>query len=183
LYARFLKEIVSKNRKVDEHETIALGEDCSAVVLNQLPAKLKDPSSFSIPCMIEGVSIDRPLCDLGSSVSLMPYSIFNRLSLGELTPTNISLQLADHSIKYPLGVLEDVMIKVGDFYVPIDFVILDMAKDSRTQIILGRPFLATTGCKIDVKEGKITFDMAEKMLNLACSRRLNLLLLLFMLLV
>jgi len=80
-------------------------------------------------------------------VSLIPYSIFKRLGLGDFASTRISLQLADRSIKYPMGILEDVPIKVGDFYVPIDFVVLDMAKDSRTQIILGRPFLATAGCK------------------------------------
>jgi len=72
------------------------------VVLNQLPAKLKDPNSFSIPCIIGSVSIEWALCDLGSSVSLMPYCIFKRLGLGELSPTSISLQLADRSIKYPL---------------------------------------------------------------------------------
>ena len=91
LYTKLLKEILSKKRKVDEHETVTLGEDCSAVVLNQLLAKLKD------------------LCDLGSSVSLMPYSIFKRLALRELRPTSISLQLVNRSIKYPLGVLKDVL--------------------------------------------------------------------------
>jgi len=70
---------------------MALGEEFSAVVLNQLPVKLKDPSSFSIACTIGNVSIDRALCDLGSSVSLMPYTMFKRLGLGELTPTHISL--------------------------------------------------------------------------------------------
>jgi len=111
---------------------VALGEECSAVVLNQLPAKLKDLGSFSIPCTIGNVSIDKALCDLGSSVSLMPYTIFKRLGLGELTPTGISLQLANRSIKYPMGILEDVSIKVGDFYVPMDLVALDMDEDCRT---------------------------------------------------
>ena len=110
----------------------------------------------SIPCKIGNVSIDRALCDLGSSVSLMPHAMFRRLGLGELTPISISLQLADRSIKYPMGILEDVPVKVGDFYVPIDFVVLDMAEDCRTQIILGRPFLATAGCKIDVQKGRLT---------------------------
>jgi len=107
--------------------------------------------------MIGNVSIDRVLCYLGSSVSLMPHSIFKRLGLEELRLTSIFLQLADCSIKYHLAILEDVPIKVGDFYVPIDFVILGIVKDSRTQIILGRPFLATAWCKIDVKEGKLAF--------------------------
>jgi len=101
--------------------------------------------------MIGSVSIDRALCDLGSSVSLMPFFIFKRLGLGELSPTSIFLQLADRSFKYSLSSLEDVPIKVGDFYVSIDLVVLDMADDSCTQIILDRPFLATAGCKIDVK--------------------------------
>jgi len=73
LYAKFLKEILSKKRKIDEHETVALGEECSIVVLNKLPAKFQDPSSFSIPYMIGSVSIDRALRDLCSTVSLMPY--------------------------------------------------------------------------------------------------------------
>jgi len=89
----------------------------------------------------------------------MPYSIFKKLNFGELRPANISLQLVDLSIKYPLKILEDVRIKASDFYVPIDFMILDMAEDARIQIILGRPFLAIVGCKIDVKEGRLTFDV------------------------
>jgi len=95
LYAKLLKEILSKKSKIDEHETIALGEECSVVVQSKLPTKLKDPISFSIPCFIGNVGIDRALCDLGSSVSIMPYSIFKKLDLGELRPTNISLQLVD----------------------------------------------------------------------------------------
>ena len=86
LHAKFLKEILSKKGKIDEHEIVALGEECSSVVLNQLPANLKDSSSFSIACTIGNVIIDRALYDLGSSVSLMPYTMFKRLCLGELTP-------------------------------------------------------------------------------------------------
>jgi len=84
-------EIFSKKRKIDEHEIVVLDEECSVVVLNQLSTKLKNPDSFSIPCMIGNVSIDRALCDLGSRVSLMPYSIFKRLGLVKLSPTCISL--------------------------------------------------------------------------------------------
>ena len=91
----------------------------------------------------------------------MPYTTFKRLGLGELTSTGISLQLVDRSIMYPMGILEDVPIKVGNFYVPIDFVVIEMDEDCCTQIILGRPFLATAGCKIDVKEGRLTFDVGE----------------------
>ena len=138
MHAKLLKEFLSKKRKINGHKTIAFGKKCSVVVLNKPLTKLKDPDSFSIPCLIENVSIDRALWDRGSSVSLMPYSFFKRLDLGKLTPTTISLQLADRSVN--LGILEDILIKVGDFCVLIDFVILDMAKDAHTQIFLGWPF-------------------------------------------
>ena len=132
MYVNFLKEILSKNKKIDKHETIAFGKESHVVLLNKLLIKLRDLSSFIIPCLIGNVSINRALCDLGSSVSLMPYSIFKGLDLEELRPTHISLQLADRSIKYPLDILADVSIKVGDFYMPIDYVILDMAEDAHT---------------------------------------------------
>jgi len=107
------------------------------------------------------VSIDHALCDLGSSVSLMPFSMCEKLDLREIRPTSISLQLADRSVKYPLGVLEDVPIKLRDLYVPVDFLILEMKEDMCTPIILGRPFLATTGCCIDVNNGTISFNVGD----------------------
>ena len=131
---------------------MTLGEEFSVVVLNKLPIKLKDPDSFSISCLIGNVSNKKALCDFGSSVSLMRYLIFKMLDLKEWRPTNIFLQLVDSSIKYALGIFVDISIMVGDFYVLVDFVILDMAEDACTQFILGRPFLANAGCKIDVKE-------------------------------
>jgi len=146
-YAKFLKQILSNKRKLEEHEIVAVTEECSVAIQNKRPAKLKDPDSFSILCLIWNVPINHALCDLGSSLSLMPLSLCEKLELGELRPTTISLQLADRSVKYPMGILEDVPIKVGDSYVPVDFVILEMEEDTRTLIILGRPFLATVGCR------------------------------------
>jgi len=101
---------LSNKRKLEEHEILALTEECSAVIQNKLPAKLKDPNSFSIPCLIGNMSVDRALCDLGSSATLMPLSVYKKLDLGEMRPTIISLQLAHRSV----GVLQDVPIKVTD---------------------------------------------------------------------
>nr|XP_017239909.1 PREDICTED: uncharacterized protein LOC108212702 [Daucus carota subsp. sativus] len=143
-------------------ETISLNEECSAVIQRNIPPKLKDPGSFSLPCTIGKVGIKRALCDLGASVSLMPYSIYKRLGLGELKKTRISLQLADRTIKYPLGVLEDVLVNVDKFVIPCDFVILEMNEDVEIPIILGRPFLATAGASIDVKAGKLTLNVGEE---------------------
>ncbi|XP_010527729.1 PREDICTED: uncharacterized protein LOC104805026 [Tarenaya hassleriana] len=128
-YTKFLKDIQTKKRVV-EKETIALTAECSALIQHELPPKQSDPGSFSIPCTLGNVSIDRALCDLGASVSLLPLSIFKKLNVGELKPTRMALQLADRSVKYPAGILEDVPLKVGNFYIPVDFVVLDMDEDS-----------------------------------------------------
>ncbi|KAJ9146307.1 hypothetical protein P3X46_028589 [Hevea brasiliensis] len=136
-YTKFFKEILSKKRKLEDYETVALTEECSAILQNKLPPKLKDLGSFSIPCLIGNMKIDKALCDLGASVSLMPLSICQKLEVKELKPTTISLQLADRSVKYPMGILENIPIKVGKFFIPIDFFVLEMEEDVQIPIILG----------------------------------------------
>ncbi|XP_021860309.2 uncharacterized protein [Spinacia oleracea] len=131
-YSRFLKEILSGKRDCDVKETVNLTENCRAIILNQMPPKLKDPGSFSIPCAIKALEIGNALCDLGASVSLMPYSVFTTLDIGELVPTNITLQLPDRSVKYPIGKVEDVPLRVGKFAIPVDFVVLDIDEDAHT---------------------------------------------------
>ncbi|KAL5560543.1 hypothetical protein UlMin_036754 [Ulmus minor] len=154
-YAKFMKEILSKKRKLGDYETVMLNEECSAVLQRKLPQKLKDPGSFTIPCTIGSCNFDKVLCDLGASINLMPLSVFRKLGLGEVKPTSISLQLADRSVKYPRGVIEDVLIKVDKFIFPADFVVLDMEEDREIPLILGRPFLATGRTLIDVQQGKL----------------------------
>ncbi|XP_038687522.1 uncharacterized protein LOC119986903 [Tripterygium wilfordii] len=152
-YAKFLKDICTNKRKFMEHEKVMLSEECSVVLLNKLPPKLKDPGSFTIPCVIGNLQIEKALIDLGASINLMPLSVFQQLGVGKMQPTSISLQLADHSIKFPLRIIEDILIKVDRFLLPADFIILDMEEDRDIPIIMGRPFLATAGTIIDVKKG------------------------------
>jgi len=94
-------------------------------------------------------------------MSLVPLSMCEKLELGEIRPITISLQLVGHSVKYPVRILEDVPIKVGDLYLPIDFEILEMEENTQTSIILGRPFLATAGCYIDLKNSTLSFDVGN----------------------
>jgi len=143
-YAKFLKKILSNKRKLQEHAMVSLMEECSVILQNKLPHKLEDLRSFSIPCAVGDVIINRALYDLGASISLMPYLIYRRLEVGEVTHTTMSIQLADRYIKYPLGMLEDVPLQVGKFFISCDFVILEMEEDAQIAIILGRPFLAIT---------------------------------------
>ena len=135
---------------------------CSVVIQNKLPEKMKDPGSFTIPCTIEGFEIQKALCDSGASINLMPLSVARRLSLGDLTPTTVTLQMADRTMAKPEGVIEDVLVKVGDFFFPVDFIILDMEEDSQVPLLLGRPFLATGAALIDMQKGVLTLRVGEE---------------------
>ncbi|XP_074313998.1 uncharacterized protein LOC141649203 [Silene latifolia] len=130
-----------------------------------MPEKLQDPGSFSIPCMVGNVSIKKALCDLGASVSILPLPIARKVGLHDMIPTSMTLQLADRSVQRPMGVIEDVPVKVGNFYIPADFVVLDIPEDQQTPIILGRPFLATGDVNISVKYGMFTFKVGENVLE------------------
>ena len=121
-YAKFLNEILSKKRKIAEEGIVNLTATCSAVIQQKLPAKMKDPGSFTIPCSIGKYEFKKALCDSGASINLMPLSMVQRLSLGELTPTTITLQMANRSMAQPEGVL----VKVEKFIFPMDFFIIKM---------------------------------------------------------
>ncbi|XP_060962132.1 uncharacterized protein LOC115713139 [Cannabis sativa] len=161
-YVKFMKEILSKKRKMEEFEMVALTEECSAVLQKKLPPKLKDPGSFNIPCSIGGSIQTKALCDLGASINLMPLSMFKRLKLGEAKPTTVTLQMADRSLTHPRGIIEDVLVKVGKFIFLVDFLILDMEEDENIPIILGRPFLATGRALIDVQKGELKLRVQKE---------------------
>ncbi|XP_076907024.1 uncharacterized protein LOC143563345 [Bidens hawaiensis] len=136
--------------------TILLNGECSAVVLNKVLEKLPDPDVFTVPCLFGRDTSSQVLADLGASINLILYSLYERLGLEEITPTPMSLSLADRSVKYPRGIIENLLVKVDNLVFPIDFVVLDMEADERVPIILGRPFLRTARALADVFEGKIT---------------------------
>ncbi|CAM8933895.1 unnamed protein product [Rhodiola kirilowii] len=154
-YAKFLKDIVSNRRVIEESSMVALNAECSAIVQSRMPKKMQDQGSFSIPISLGKIEIDRALCDLGASISLIPYSLYEKIDMGELHPTTISLKLADRSSRIPNGVLRDVPIKVGQFFIPVDFYVLDMDSEQETPVILGRPFLNTVEAVIKCGEGSI----------------------------
>ena len=162
LYAKFLKEILSKKRRFAKEGVVNLTATCSTVIKKNLPEKIKDPRSFTIPCTIRGFEIKKALCDSGASINLMPLSVARKLSLGKLTPTTITLQMADRKMAKPEGVIEDVLVKVGKFVFPVDFIILDIEEDSQVPVLLGRPFLATGAALIDMQKGVHTLRVGEE---------------------
>ncbi|GKB64237.1 DNA-directed DNA polymerase [Tanacetum coccineum] len=106
-----------------------MNERCSAVLLNKLPSKERDLGSFTTPYDIEHLHIDNALADLGASISLMPYTMYEKLGLGEPKPTRMSLELADRSIQYLRGIAEDVLIKTDKLILPIDFITLRIGSE------------------------------------------------------
>ncbi|XP_062100121.1 uncharacterized protein LOC133805999 [Humulus lupulus] len=153
---KFLKDILTKKRRLGEFETVALTEGCSAILKNKIPPKLKDPGSFTIPISIGGREVGKARCDLGASINLMTMSIFKKLGIGEVRPTTLTLQLVVHSMVHLEGKIEDVLVQVDKFIFPADFIILDNEEDRDVPIILGRPFLGTGRTLIDVEKGEIT---------------------------
>ncbi|GJT01286.1 putative reverse transcriptase domain-containing protein [Tanacetum coccineum] len=127
-----------------------------------IPRKEKDPGSFTLPCYINNVCFDNALADLGASVSVMPLSTYLNLGLGELAHTKLTFELAYRTVKYPKGIAENVLVGIGKFVFPIDFIILDMPEDIKVPLILGRPFLSTAHAKIDVFKRKITLRVGEE---------------------
>ena len=146
-YAKFLKDLCTIKRGLSIEKKAFLIEQVSAIIQSKNPVKYKDPGSPTISVNIGGTCIDKALLDLGASVNLLPYSMYKQLGLGELKPTNITLSLADRSLKIPKGIVEDVLVKVDKFYYPGDFVVLDTepiaSGPNHVPIILGRPFLDT----------------------------------------
>ena len=132
------------------------------MIKKEFPEKMKDRGSFTIPCIIGGVEFLKALCDSGASINLMPLSVAKQLCLGEFIPTTITLQMADRSMVKPKGVLEDVLVTVGKFVFPVDFIILDMEEDSQVPLLLGRPFLATGAALIDMQKGVLTLMDGEE---------------------
>jgi hypothetical protein len=161
-YAKFLKDLLTNKRKFEELSTVQLGEECSAAVMKKLPEKLNDPGSFTLPCLINNVIFENALADLGASINLMPAHLCEKLSLGELKLTRMCIQLADRSMRYPKGIVQDVLVKIDKFNFPVDFVVLDMDEEVGTPIILGRPFLATARALIDVADGRLVLRVGDE---------------------
>nr|GEU32555.1 reverse transcriptase domain-containing protein [Tanacetum cinerariifolium] len=160
-FASTLKAIIGNKEKFKMART-PLNEHCSAVLLKKLPKKLGDPGKLLISCDFPGMAECLALADLGASINLMPFSVWKRLSLPDLTPTYMTLELADRLISHPVGVAEDIYVNVGSFHFSADFVVVDFDADPRVPLILKRSFLKTGKALIDVFEGELTLRVGKE---------------------
>nr|GEU52968.1 hypothetical protein [Tanacetum cinerariifolium] len=156
-----IKSLLTNKEKLFELARTSLNEHYSVVLLNKLLKKLGDPGKFLIPCDFPIMDECLALVDLGTSIILMPLSVWNKLSLPELSPTYMTLELADRFSR-PVGVVEDVFVKVETFHFPADFVVVDFDADPRVLLILGRSFLKTGHALIDVYEGELTLRVGKE---------------------
>nr|GEZ30016.1 reverse transcriptase domain-containing protein [Tanacetum cinerariifolium] len=161
-FASTLKALIGNKEKLSEMARTLMNEHCSAVILNKLPRKLGDPGKFLIPCEFPGIDKCLALADLGASINLMSFSIWEALSLPELTPTCMILELADRLVSKPIGIAKHVSFKVGVFHFPADFVVVDFKPDPQVPLILGRCFLNTGRALIDVHKGELTFRIENE---------------------
>ncbi|KAG7548002.1 Integrase catalytic core [Arabidopsis suecica] len=158
---KYMKDMITERIR-EVQGIVVLSHECSAIIQKKIiPKKLGDPGSFTLPCTLGPLAFSKCLCDLGASVSLMPLSVVKRLGFSKYKSCNISLILADRSIRIPHGLLEDLPVMIGRVEVPTDFVVLEMDKEPKDPLIFGRPFLATAGAIIDVKKGKIDLNLGK----------------------
>jgi hypothetical protein len=156
-YSHYFKDILANKYEIASlgEDHVKMSEQCSAAIANGLE-KQKDPRCPTIPCSVGSFKFEMALCNLGASVSVMPRDVFEKLHL-PLEPTSMCLELGYNSIRYPLGITEDVPVKDGHHFIPVDFLVLEMREREKPPLILGRPFLKTVGATIDVGKGEINF--------------------------
>ncbi|GAV57601.1 hypothetical protein CFOL_v3_01138, partial [Cephalotus follicularis] len=164
-YAKFLKELCTNKRRLKGNERVSLSQNVSALI-QPMPQKCQDPGTFSIPCTSGHSVFHDCMLDLGASINVMPESMYQSLSLGPLHTTGIIIQLANRSSVCPSGLVEDVLVRVGNLIFPADFYIMGMEGGSQCDTIIpGRPFLKTARTKIDVHSGTLSMEFGDSIVR------------------
>lgn len=159
-YSKYMKYIVNNKRKVPNEDIKTMLAEYS--FKGKLPEKKGNPGIPTIPCYIKNHYVKYALCDLGAGVSVMSFSLYKKLDLDKLVPTEVSLQMANKSTAIPIGICENIPVVIANVQIPTDFVILEMPEDDNLSIILGRPFLNTARAVINRTESKVTFNIKGK---------------------
>ncbi|XP_073039146.1 uncharacterized protein [Primulina eburnea] len=164
-----LKNLHSNIQSAEQEEVAFTGGDDKGRP-GSLPQKLQDPGEFVVPCEIGGQLVEKAICDSGASVNIMSSSLYEKLGSSKMKPMELSLQMADKSIRTPLGIVEDVELKIDKLKLPADFLVLDMRDSQNVRTILGRPFLATARAVIDLRQEKLTMEVDGQRAEFKASR-------------
>ncbi|GJU36429.1 reverse transcriptase domain-containing protein [Tanacetum coccineum] len=161
-FNKWLSSLLRNKEKLEEIAITTVNAECSAIIMNKVPEKLEDPGKFLIPCALQELNRTSALADSGTSINLLPHFIYKQLGLEALTPTRMTLELANRSITHPMGIAEDVVVRVDGFTFLADFVVVNFEPDPRVPIILGRPFLRTAKALIDLYEETLTLRVGKE---------------------
>ncbi|GJU72236.1 reverse transcriptase domain-containing protein, partial [Tanacetum coccineum] len=161
-FNKWLSSLLRNKEKLEEIAITTVNAECSAIIMNKVLEKLEDPGKFLIPCALQELNRTSALADSGASINLLPHSIYKQLGLEALTPTRMTLELANRSITHPMGIAEDVVVRVDGFTFLADFVVVNFEPDPRVPIILGRPFLRTAKALIDLYEETLTLRVGKE---------------------
>ncbi|GJW33820.1 reverse transcriptase domain-containing protein [Tanacetum coccineum] len=166
-HSRFLKMFKQLHLEIGLKDALEIAittvnAECSAIIMNKVLEKLEDPGKFLIPCALQELNRTSALADSGASINLLPHSIYKKLGLEALTPTRMTLDLANRSITHPMGIAKDIVVRVDGFTFFADFVVVNFEPDPRVPIILGRPFLRTAKALIDLYEEKLTLRVGKE---------------------
>ncbi|XP_071705164.1 uncharacterized protein [Rutidosis leptorrhynchoides] len=165
-YGKFLKDLMAKKGEHEQASSAFLEAECAAILeKSDMPPKLGDPGPFIVPCRIDDSEIFRCLTDSGASINLMPLSVYSRLGLNELKSTSTGVRLVNQSISKPIGIAENLVVRIGELQFPADFVVVDMPEDKVVPIVLGGPFLATAGTLTDSRTCKLILRDRGKTLS------------------
>ncbi|XP_042067170.1 uncharacterized protein LOC121810473 [Salvia splendens] len=167
LFTKFFKDMMANKEKLQDEGIVALSTNCSQLISGIMPTKIRDPGGCIIPCEIGNTIFTKCLLDQGSGISLMALKTARATGLEErMEPIDIALQLADHSIVKPTGIVEDVLVKIDKFIILVDFIVLDMPEDKEVPILFGRPFLATGDVLLGAKDNSVTFRVNGEQLTI-----------------
>ncbi|GJT99902.1 reverse transcriptase domain-containing protein [Tanacetum coccineum] len=161
-FSKIAKDLLTNKEKLLEIANTPVNKNCSAVILKKLPEKLRDTRRFLILCEFYWLESCMALADLGSSINLMPLSVWKTLSLPELSTTRMTLELATRTVAIPEGIAKDVSVQVGKFTFPANFVVVDYEVDPQVPLILGRPFLRAAHALVDVHGEKLTLRVGDE---------------------
>ncbi|CAM8997619.1 unnamed protein product [Rhodiola kirilowii] len=167
-YAKFLKELCTNRRRSNRDDQELLSKNVSAIIQRKVPPKCGDPGTYTIPCIIGNIRIENCMLDLGASINILPYSIYSCLRIGPLEPAGLIIQLADKSCKQSKGMIEDVLVQVGELVFPADFYALKMESSGPTDhapILLGHPFLKTSKIKIKCDSGTLSIEVEGEVIH------------------
>ncbi|XP_023748839.1 uncharacterized protein LOC111897104 [Lactuca sativa] len=161
-YTKFIQDLMDNRQQLKRNSKVILSEQSSKVVLGELPKNMGDPGRLTLPCEYGNNLQTYALADSGAGINLMPFSFYKKLNTPKLKATRMTIHMANHSVTQPRGITECILVKIGNFVFPIDFVVMHMKEDANVPIILGRPLLNIVGAVVDIRESKLTLRVGDE---------------------